>query len=154
MLTNLTSEEPFPSVAYNSPPGGAADSARPGYAASAPEHFVSVQSVVVDALDRVWALDTGRPSVNGSQLLAQYGGPKLVGFYTNGTRFANIVFPTNVAYPDTFLNDLRIDVRPGITESGGGVAYITDSRCATPLLVCAREILTTLLASASRREQE
>lgn len=128
VLTNLTSEAPFPSLAYNTPPGGRADASRAGYGAATPEHFVSVQSVVVDALDRVWCLDTGRPSNNGTQLLAQYGGPKLVGFYQNGTRFANIVLPTNVAYPDTFLNDVRIDVRSTLTASGGGVAYITDSR--------------------------
>ena len=45
-----------------------------------------MQAVIVDGLDRVWALDTGRPEVNGSYLLAAVpGGPKIVGFYLNGS---------------------------------------------------------------------
>ncbi|TFK52125.1 hypothetical protein OE88DRAFT_1735113, partial [Heliocybe sulcata] len=92
-----------------------------------PELRLRVQSVVVDALDRVWALDTGRPLWNGSMLYATTGGPKLVGFYQNGTRFANYVLPPATAYPDTYLNDVRFDLRPSTLPSGQGVAYITDS---------------------------
>lgn len=32
-----------------------------------------------------------------------------------------------MAFPDTYLNDVRFDLRPGITSTGKGVAYITDS---------------------------
>lgn len=86
------------------------------------DKFLLVQSVVVDGLDRVWALDTGRPEVNGSYLLAAVpGGPKLVGFYLNGTNFATYTFPANVVYADSSINDVRFDLR------GGGYAYITDS---------------------------
>lgn len=77
---------------------------------------------MVDGLDRVWALDTGRPRVNGSILLAAVpGGPKLVGFYLNGTNFITYTFPDYVVYADSSLNDVRFDLR------GGGYAYITDS---------------------------
>lgn len=89
-----------------------------------------MQSVVVDGLDRVWALDTGRPRVNGTYLYAQVpGGPKLLGFYMNGTNFATYTFPSTVVYSDSSINDVRFDLR------GGGYAYITDSSPCHPALV-------------------
>lgn len=89
-----------------------------------------MQSVVVDGLDRVWALDTGRPRVNGTYLYAQVpGGPKLLGFYMNGTNFATYTFPSTVVYSDSSINDVRFDLR------GGGYAYITDSSPYHPALV-------------------
>ena len=58
----------------------------------ATDRLLFVQSVVVDGQDRVWALDTGRPRVNGTYLLATVpGGPKLVGFdLRRGSQFAYI----------------------------------------------------------------
>ena len=88
-----------------------------------------MQSVVVDALDRVWALDTGRPLVNGQMILGSQGGPKLVGFDQNGTKVANLVLPAGVAFPDSYLNDVRFDLRASTLPAGKGVAYVTDSRC-------------------------
>lgn len=39
-----------------------------------------------------------------------------------------ITFPPTVAYPETYLNDIRFDLRPNLSDtSGSGVAYITDS---------------------------
>src|SRR3954471_22601396 len=46
-------EAPYPSAEYN----------RPGHDADM-DALVSVQSVVVDPLDRLWILDTGRPLWN------------------------------------------------------------------------------------------
>lgn len=46
---------------------------------------------------------------------------------SNNTVFQIIVFPSSVAPPDSYLNDVRFDLRPNITASGKGVAYITDS---------------------------
>lgn len=89
-----------------------------------------MQAVIVDGLDRVWALDTGRPEVNGSYLLAAVpGGPKIVGFYLNGTSFATYTFPANVVYADSSINDVRFDLR------GGGYAYLTDSSPNRPGLI-------------------
>jgi len=34
---------------------------------------------------------------------------------------------SKVAYPDSYLNDVRFDLRKNVTASGKGVAYITDS---------------------------
>lgn len=80
-------------------------------------------------MDRLWILDTGRALLPDSTLVyASYGGPKLVCVsLSNNTVTKTIVFPTTVAYPDSYLNDVRFDLRPHVTESGQGIAYITDS---------------------------
>ena len=89
-----------------------------------------MQSVAVDPLERLWCLDTGRPLLsNGTLLEASFGGPKLVAINTTSDTVADtIVLPSNVAYGDSYLNDVRIDLRANLTGSTGqGVAYITDS---------------------------
>ncbi len=86
----------------------------------ASQRFVSVQSVVVDPLDRLWALDTG--SVNFGPVIA--GGPKLVGIDLKTNQVIRVIqFPSNVALKYTYLNDVRFDLRRG----KGGMAFITDS---------------------------
>jgi sugar lactone lactonase YvrE len=82
--------------------------------------LVSVQSVVVDPLDRLWILDTGSPMFKPTQ----YGGPKLlcVDLKTN-TVVKKIVFPQEVALPTSYLNDIRFDLRRG----SEGLGFITDS---------------------------
>jgi sugar lactone lactonase YvrE len=82
--------------------------------------LVSVQSVVVDSLDRLWILDTGSPMFQPTQ----HGGPKLVCVDLTTDRVINtILFPTDVALPTTYLNDIRFDMRQG----DNGIAFITDS---------------------------
>lgn len=82
--------------------------------------FVSVQSVVVDPRNRLWALDTG--SVKFGPVAP--GGAKLVAFDLSTNQVVKaIVFPEEVALPTTYLNDIRFDLRRGRE----GVAYITDS---------------------------
>lgn len=84
------------------------------------QRFVSVQSVVVDARDRLWALDTG--SVKMGPVVPQ--GPKLVciDLKTNQVR-QTILIPPDVALKWSYLNDVRFDLRRG----ADGMAYITDS---------------------------
>ena len=82
--------------------------------------FVSVQSVVVDPVDRLWILDTGSPLFQPTK----YGGPKLVCINLNtGQVNKRILFPQEVALPTTYLNDMRFDLRRG----SEGMAFITDS---------------------------
>ncbi len=82
--------------------------------------LVSVQSVVVDPLDRLWILDTGSPLFQPTQ----YGGPKLVCVDLTSDRvIKTILFPQDVALPTTYLNDIRFDLRRGAE----GMAFITDS---------------------------
>jgi sugar lactone lactonase YvrE len=82
--------------------------------------LVSVQSVVVDPIDRLWILDTGSPMFQPTQ----YGGPKLVCIDLATDRvIKTILFPQEVALPTTYLNDIRFDLRRG----SEGMAFITDS---------------------------
>ncbi len=102
-------EVPFPDAATNEE--------RPGDEA---RRFVSVQSVVVDSLDRLWVLDTGNPKMEGVIV----GAPKLVAIDLATNRVTkSIRFPGDVALPTTYLNDVRFDPRRGT----GGMAFITDS---------------------------
>lgn len=99
---------PYPNPAYNRLSKRKGD-----------ERFVSVQSAVVDARDRLWALDTG--SINFGLTLP--GGPKLVCFDLKTNRVARVYkFPQTVALPTTYLNDVRFHL-----TSSGGHAFITDS---------------------------
>ncbi|WP_043622926.1 L-dopachrome tautomerase-related protein [Nonomuraea candida] len=82
--------------------------------------LVSVQSVVVDPLDRLWILDTGSPLFRPPRP----GGPKLVRVDLADDTVAQVVhLQPDVALGTTYLNDVRFDLRKG--ESG--CAYITDS---------------------------
>ncbi|TFK90328.1 hypothetical protein K466DRAFT_644489 [Polyporus arcularius HHB13444] len=127
-LNSSTTEAPFPSEDANTPPSFA-NKSNPTFSI-ATDKLIFVQSVVVDGRDRVWALDTGRPRINGTMLLAATpGGPKLVGYELNGTTFATITFPDSVVAADSSLNDVRFDLR------GDGFAYISDSSMQRPGIV-------------------
>ncbi len=99
-------ELPYPSAELNNPDN--------------PDALFSVQSVVVDPRNRLWALDTG--SVNMGPHKGQQW-PKLVGIDLKTNKvFRTIRFPANVVLPTTYLNDVRFDMR-----RGEGLAFITDS---------------------------
>ncbi len=92
------------------------------------DKLVSVQSVVVDAKDRLWILDTGAPKMGPTT----YGGPKLIGVDLNTNQvIKKIVFPRDVALGTTYLNDVRFDLKRG----SEGTAYITDSSGQTPGII-------------------
>ncbi|NUP03189.1 MAG: gluconolaconase [Nonomuraea sp.] len=79
--------------------------------------LVSVQSVVVDPLDRLWILDTGSPMFRPTRK----GGPKLVCVdLETDTVVKVILFDRSVALETSYLNDVRFDLAKG-------VAYLTDS---------------------------
>ena len=82
--------------------------------------LISVQSVVVDALDRLWILDTAAPGLEEPKA----GGAKLVAVDLATNKVVKtIVLPASVVLKTTYLNDVRFDLRQG----KAGVAYITDS---------------------------
>jgi sugar lactone lactonase YvrE len=95
------------------------DPARPG------ETLGSVQSVVVDPVNRLWILDTAAPSFSRPVC----GGAKLVAVDLATNKVAKtIVLPSSAILPTTYINDVRFDLRPG----KAGVAYITDSSVRGP----------------------
>ena len=75
-------------------------------------HFVNVQSVVVDPLDRLWVLDTGAPKLKN----IVPGGPKLVciDLATNKV-VRTILLPPESAGTNSYMNDVRFDLRNGNT---------------------------------------
>jgi sugar lactone lactonase YvrE len=84
------------------------------------DHLISVQSVVIDPLDRLWIVDTGSIEFGPTSP----GGPKLVGVdLTTDKVFKKITFPVDVALPTSYLNDVRFDLRRG----EAGHAFLTDS---------------------------
>jgi sugar lactone lactonase YvrE len=90
-------------------------------------HFVSVQSVVIDPANRLWVLDTGSPMLKN----ALPGGPKLVAIdLTTNKIIKRILLPATIAGPTSYMNDVRFDLRQGAPAGPDGVhgiAYITDS---------------------------
>lgn len=143
LVTNQTHEVPFPpanssitnlpvsalNTTFNTIPFGV----------SSP-NLVSVQALIVTSATRnrpetLWVVDTGRPSImqDGKSVMpyAQPGGPKLLAFnLTNGgaAHYKTYTFPPDVHYPDSYLNDVRIDLRSSLSDTTGqGVAYLVDS---------------------------
>jgi sugar lactone lactonase YvrE len=98
--------------------------------------LISVQALYITPAQDVsgrpetlWLLDTGRPTIESastgsySMPYAQPGGPKVVGVsLSNNSVYATYTFPSTVHYPDSYMNDIRFDLRPG-----RDVAYIVDS---------------------------
>ncbi|KAF2997655.1 hypothetical protein E8E13_005514 [Curvularia kusanoi] len=130
-LSSNNTETPYPNASINNPPGGAINyTTTPPTSANYQNYLIGVQSVVLDPLDRLWILDTGRVinPASGSLLLASPGGTKLVCVdITTNNVVQTIVFPPTVAFPDSYINDIRFDLRAELTSTGKGVAYITDS---------------------------
>lgn len=87
--------------------------------------LASVQSVVVDAADRLWMLDTAAPGFSAPVA----GAAKLVAVDLKTDRIVRtIVLPAATVLPTTYINDVRFDLRKG----KAGVAYITDSSVSGP----------------------
>ncbi|HET7238758.1 MAG TPA: L-dopachrome tautomerase-related protein [Terrimicrobiaceae bacterium] len=104
---------PFPNAQWNA--------YKPG---DAEKVIFSAQAVVVDPINRLWALDTGSekfgPAVNS---------PKLVGINLNTNEVERVIpIPPDVALEKSYLNDVRFDLRQGKS----GFAYMTDSTAAGP----------------------
>ncbi len=73
-------------------------------------HFVSVQSVVVDPEDRLWALDTGAPLLKNTVP----GGAKLVAIDLKTNQVVKtILLPPETAGTNSYMNDIRFDLRAG-----------------------------------------
>lgn len=89
------------------------------------DHFVCVQSVVVDPKDRLWVLDPAAVNLQDTTP----GAPKLVGIDLKTNRiFRTIRFPESVAHATSYLNDVRFDY----TRGAKGYAFITDSSSKGP----------------------
>lgn len=82
------------------------------------KHFVCVQSVVIDQLDRLWILDPANPQFKG----VVKSGAKLFQYDLKTNHLVREYrFPQMVAPSNSYLNDVRVDTKREI-------AYITDSQ--------------------------
>ncbi|MCJ1390296.1 hypothetical protein MMC18_003154 [Xylographa bjoerkii] len=142
VTVNTTAEVAYPSQALNLPVSelnttfngiqfGSANAAA----------FISVQALYITTAtasrpETLWVLDTGRPTIMDAQgaptmPYAQPGGPKLVAInIANNSIYQTYTFPSSVHYPDSYMNDLRFDLRNESEvpfSTGKGVAYINDS---------------------------
>ncbi|KAI1326270.1 major royal jelly protein-domain-containing protein [Xylariaceae sp. FL0255] len=127
-VVNETAEAPYPNLELNTPPGGLTTKTdQILFGSNDNNHFINVTPD-----DTLWVLDTGRPTINDSgRITSPYaapGGPKLVAIdlATDKIR-TTYTLPSSVHYPDSYMNDLRFDLRANATQSGGGIAYIVDS---------------------------
>lgn len=148
VAVNKTAEEPYP-------PSGPVVNVGPDmlnttyngidFGSNNASALISVQAVYITPAsdsrpETLWLLDTGRPTIHNSMgdpsmPYAQPGGPKLVAVsLVNNTAYRTYTFPASVHYPDSYLNDLRFDLRPltGATGTGmmsfpDGIAYLVDS---------------------------
>ncbi|GAB7358989.1 hypothetical protein MBLNU230_g5062t2 [Neophaeotheca triangularis] len=133
---------PYPNAGLNLPPSQLNTSYNgiPFGSANA-SGLISVQAVYITPEQKngsrpetLWAIDTGRPTIHNSQgepsmPYAQPGGPKLIAIsLANNSIYETFVFPSDVHFPDSYLNDLRFDLRANVSgTSGKGIAYLVDS---------------------------
>ena len=90
------------------------------------DHFVCVQSVVVDRDGFLWILDPANPKFKG----IVPGGPKLIkADLATGRIVQTVRFAEPVIKRDSYLNDVRIDTKRQVaylTDSGSGAIVVAD----------------------------
>ncbi|KAL9054541.1 MAG: hypothetical protein Q9162_004097 [Coniocarpon cinnabarinum] len=133
-LTGQSSETPYPNLTYNQSPLGAVNRLTvPPTTKGDPNHLLGVQSVVIDELDVLWILDTGRvidfEDPLHPMLDSAPGGPKLVQVDLESNQVVQTILLGDAAYPTSYPNDVRIDRSPDLSgiNGGQGAAYISDS---------------------------
>ncbi len=135
-----TTEKPYPNAKLNLPVSELNTTWHGiSFGSGNSKAFISVQALYITTKtssrpETLWVLDTGRPTIYNSQgdpsmPYAQPGGPKLVAIsLSNNTIYQTFTFPSTVHYPDSYLNDLRFDLRANVSgTSGKGIAYLVDS---------------------------
>ncbi|MGB1129832.1 MAG: SMP-30/gluconolactonase/LRE family protein [Haloferula sp.] len=88
--------------------------------------FVCVQALLADAEGKLWVLDPANPQFGG----VVEGGAKLMRFdIESGTLEKTYPFGPDMAPANSYLNDLRLDVKHGkayLTDSGEGALIVLD----------------------------
>ncbi|KAF7569496.1 hypothetical protein PtrM4_119110 [Pyrenophora tritici-repentis] len=131
---NKTAEKPYPSLSHQVPVSQLNTSwSDIPFGSNNSTGLISVQALYItpaSALrpETLWVVDTGRPTIHDadgtpSMPYAAPGGPKILAIsLDNDTVYATYTFPVSVHYPDSYMNDIRLDLRPSVTASGGGIA--------------------------------
>lgn len=138
---NKTAEVPYPSAELSLPVSQLNTSWNGiAFGSNNATGLISVQALYITPRsnmsgrpETLWVVDTGRPKIMDTQgkpsmPYAQPGGPKIIGINLgNDSVYATYTFPSTVHFPDSYMNDIRFDLRPSVTKSGKGIAYIVDS---------------------------
>ncbi|MGH7132432.1 MAG: L-dopachrome tautomerase-related protein [Phycisphaerales bacterium] len=98
---------------------------KPETGAAAGAHFVCVQSVHVDAKERLWILDPGAPKLG--EIVP--GAPKLVCVDLGTNEVVRVYAMGEAAPKGSYLNDVRVDAARDvayITDSGRGAIVVVD----------------------------
>jgi len=115
-VTSTNSASPFPDMEWNS--------WKPGE--DGKNKWVCVQAVYVDDADNLWVLDPAAPMLTSPVP----GGAKLVKIDLRSDRVTQVIrFGPDVVRADSYLNDVRIDLRTQtayITDSGAGGIVVVD----------------------------
>ncbi|KAF1977429.1 hypothetical protein BU23DRAFT_587482 [Bimuria novae-zelandiae CBS 107.79] len=121
VVINETAEEPYPSAELNLPPNQLNTSWKGiPFGSGNDSALISVQAIYMTSSnsqrpETLWAIDTGRPTLVAISL-------------ANNSIYQIYTFPASVHYPDSYLNDLRFDFKPNLSDtSGAGIAYLVDS---------------------------
>ncbi|PSR82025.1 major royal jelly protein-domain-containing protein [Coniella lustricola] len=111
ICTSFTGEEPWPSAEIQQCSVGQDPATC----------FINVQNVVLDSLGQMWIVDSGIVYGSGSQAASR--GAKLMSFnVTTRELIKTYLFPDNILFNGTNLNDVRINNTAGT----GGFAFLTD----------------------------
>ena len=90
------------------------------------DSFNAVQSVVIDAKNHLWVLDTNNARFKG----VQKNGPTLFQFDLNtNSKVKSFSFPKGVYHEKSYFNDVRIDTKKEIaylSDSGDGAIIVLD----------------------------
>lgn len=109
---------PYPDARWNDPSPGGPD------AAGRPDRFVAVQSVHIDAMNRLWVLDTGMVNESAGRHAVVYE------FHAwSAEPVRTIVLPDHIAPEGSVINDIRLspDGRHAfISDSGLGAIIVID----------------------------
>lgn len=110
---------PYPDTEWNSWRNAKRDTM------DAANHFVCVQSVVLDHADNLWVLDAAAPALG----FEVPGGPKLVKIDTSTNKVVKVIpFGDSLAPQGAYLNDVRF-------SPDDKFAYVTDSGAPGSLIV-------------------
>lgn len=116
-ISNQTAEVPYPNLELNTPSGGLSTVIEGiAFGSNSQDTFISVQALFITPDDTLWVLDTGRPTINATSAptmpYASPGGPKLCSInLANNSITKTYTFPPDVHFPDSYMNDLRFDMR-------------------------------------------
>ncbi|KAK5944418.1 hypothetical protein PMZ80_003700 [Knufia obscura] len=137
-VVNTTAETPYPDASTNLPPSQLNTTFNTiPFGSANTTGLISVQALYITPNtstrpETLWLVDTGRPTIDTTtpsgrptqtMPYAQPGGAKIVAVsLDNNTIYQTYTFPPSVHYPDSYMNDIRFDLRPNVNT-----AYIVDS---------------------------